>query len=156
MNITIRRAEEADIKTVQEFGSKLLNFERENYDPSLDGSWALSDEAKAKYLDAIQNKYVVVAESDGQPVGFLIGNILAQKAGDARQIKQAYLQNLYVDADFRKGGVGKELVEDFKNYCRNEGVKRLNVSVLAANETAVKFYSTVGFEPRSLSLSQEL
>lgn len=156
MKTLIRKATVSDIDTIQDFGSKLLNFERENYDPSLDANWALSDEAKAKYLNAIETKYVTIAEIEGRPVGFLIGSILEQKAGDARQIKQAYLQNLYVDKNSRKSGIGKELVEDFKNYCRNEGVKRLNVSVLAANEVAVKFYGATGFEPRSINLSQDL
>lgn len=156
MNTSIRRAEQKDIETIQEFGSKLLNYERKNFDSSLDSDWAFSDEAKAEYLDAIQNKYVSIAETDGRPIGFLIGSIIEPKISDARQIKQAYLQNLYVNENFRKAGVGKDLVENFKEYCRNEGVKRLNVSVLAANEVAVNFYNTVGFKPRSLNLSQAL
>ena len=156
MNASIRRAKQRDIETIQEFGSKLLNYERNNFDSSLDSDWAFSDEAKIKYLDAIQNKYVSIAEADGRPIGFLIGSIIEPKTSDARQIKQAYLQNLYVDEDFRKTGIGKDLVENFKEYCRNEGVKRLNVSVLAANEVAVNFYNIVGFKPRSLNLSQEL
>lgn len=156
MNISIRRAESFDIETVQKFGSKLLNYERENYDSSLDSDWAFSDEAKTKYLDAIQNKYVTIAEADQQPIGFLIGSIIEPKNGDARQIKQAYLQNLYVDEEYRKTGVGKELVEDFREYCKGENVNRLNVSVLAVNETAVKFYDAIGFKPRSLNLFQEL
>lgn len=156
MSISIRRAKPSDIETIQQFGSKLLNFERENYDASLDSNWALSDEAKVRYLDAIQNKYVIIAELEEQPIGFLIGSIIEPKASDARQIKQAYLQNIYVDEDFRKTGAGKQLVAAFKKYCQDEGVKRLNVSVLAANEIAIKFYNIVGFKPRSLSLSQEL
>ena len=156
MNISIRRAEASDVETVQEFGSKLLNYERENYDSSLDSNWAFSNEAKAKYLDAIQNRYVTIAEADGQPVGFLIGSITAPRAGDARQIKQANLQNLYVDESVRKAGIGKQLVENFKDYCKSENVSRLNVSVLAANKVAVDFYDAMGLKPRSLNLSQDL
>lgn len=156
MTITIRRATEADIETIQSFGSKLLNFERENYDSSLDENWAFSDEAKAKYLAAINERYVTIAEVDGEPAGFLIGSVITPKAGDARGIIQANLQNIYVDETQRKAGIGGMLVEDFRTHCRSVGVKRLNVSVLAANETAVDFYNTVGFKPRSINLSQEL
>lgn len=35
MDIVLRRATESDIEIVQAFGAKLLNYERENYDPSL-------------------------------------------------------------------------------------------------------------------------
>lgn len=156
MNISIRRAKESDIETIQGFGSKLLNFERENYDASLDKNWAFSDEAKAKYLNAIQNRYVSIAEIDNQPVGFLIGSIIAPTSSDARQIKQANLQNIYVDETVRKAGVGKKLLDDFKQYCKNEGVTRLNVSVLAANDVATSFYYDNGFKPRSVNLSQDL
>lgn len=156
MKATIRRAKVSDIATIQAFGSKLLNYERENYDSSLDENWAFSDEAKIKYLDAIQNKYVSIAEIGGQPVGFLIGNIITPMSNDARQIKQANLQNIYVDEDVRNTGLGKRLIEDFKEYCKSNDVTRLNVSVLAANTIATDFYYNNGFKPRSLNLFQEL
>ena len=156
MNATIRRAKASDITIIQEFGSKLLNFERENYDSSLDKNWAFSDEAKTKYLDAIQNKYVSIAEIGGQPVGFLIGNVIEPTSNSARQIKQANLKNIYVDENMRKTGLGKKLIEDFKQYCKNNDVIRLNVSVLATNITATEFYNNCGFKPRSLNLFQEL
>lgn len=156
MNIIIRRAEVSDLETVQKFGSKLLNFEREKYDSSLDEGWAFSDEAEAKYLNAIQNRYVSIAEADGRPVGFLIGNIVTPTIKDARQIKQANLQNIYVDENMRKTGIGKKLIDEFEKYCRGEGVIRLNVSVLAANKAAIDFYYNNGFKPRSFNLSREL
>lgn len=156
MNISIRRAKTSDIEIIQEFGSKLLNYERENYDSNLKSDWAYSDEAKNQYLNAIQNSYVIIAEADNQPVGFLIGSIIEPKASNARQIKQAYIQNLYVNEDLRKAGIGKELVEYFKRHCQDNDVKQLNVSVLAANKTATDFYNTMGFNPRSINLSQKL
>ena len=156
MKITIRKATEADINTIQTFGSKLLNYERENYDPSLDGDWAFTDQAKAIYLKAIQEQYVIIASIDDAPAGFLIGNIIQPKPQDARKIKQANLQNVYVDESQRRSGIGKQLVDTFKKYCVKEGVNRLNVSVLAANKTALSLYEKTGFRPRSINLSQEL
>jgi ribosomal protein S18 acetylase RimI-like enzyme len=156
MDIVLRRATESDIEIVQAFGAKLLNYERENYDPSLDKDWAFSDEAKGKYLAAIKEKYVLIAEAGGRPAGFLIGGIMPVKPGDARPIKQAYLNNIYVDESQRGAGIGERLVEEFKTYCKNEGVSRIGVSVLAANETANRFYNKVGFTPRSINLSLDL
>ncbi|MBR2544348.1 GNAT family N-acetyltransferase [Candidatus Saccharibacteria bacterium] len=156
MNISIRHAEASDLETVQKFGSELLNYERKAFDSSLDENWAFSDEAKKKYLAAINEKYVIIAEKDGHAIGFLIGSIISPKAGDARPIKQGFLQNIYVDEAERKTGIGNELLEDFKKYCIEEGVSRLNVSVLAKNEVAVSFYQKSGFKPRSINLSMEL
>ena len=156
MSIFIRRAKTSDIEIIQEFGSKLLNYERENYDSSLNSEWAFSDGAKERYLNAIQNGYVIIAEMNEQPVGFLIGSIIEPKANSARQIKQANLQNLYVDEKFREAGIGKELFLNFKKYCQDNHVKQLNVSVLAANKAAVEFYNAIGFKPRSINFFQEL
>lgn len=156
MNISIRHAKASDLETVQKFGSELLNYERKAFDSSLDENWAFSDEAKKKYLAAINEKYVTIAEKDNRAIGFLIGSIISPKAGDARPIKQAFLQNIYVDEAERKTGIGNELLEDFKKYCIEEGVSRLNVSVLAKNEVAVSFYQKSGFKPRSINLSMEL
>jgi len=156
MDISIRKASDSDLKLIQEFGSRLLNFERENYDSSLDSNWAFSDEAKAKYLVAIRERYVIIAELDGRAVGFLIGSVATPKPGNARPIKQAMLQNIYVDSSQRGIGVGKRLVEEFKAYCKGENVDRINVSVMAANKVAISMYEKVGFSPRSINLAMEL
>jgi ribosomal protein S18 acetylase RimI-like enzyme len=155
-DISIRRATESDIKTIQQFGFELLDFERKNWDPSLDTKWPFSKEGEEKYLSAIKNKYTIVAEKDGEPVGYLIGKIIDISPDSARPIKQAYLENIYVSESLRGANIGSEIFANFKDFCKKEGVSRINVSVLAANENAVEFYKNSGFSPRSINLSQEI
>ena len=155
-NIIVRRATLEDIKTIQQFGYKLLDYERQNWDPALDVNWPFSKEGEQKYFTAITDKYTIIAEKDKKPVGYLIGKVIDAAPGSARHIKQAYLENIFVSDSDRKSGVGVKLIVDFRDYCKKEGVSRINVSVLAANTIAVDFYQKVGFSPRSLSLSQEL
>ena len=155
-NIIVRRATLEDIKTIQQFGYKLLDYERQNWDSALDVNWPFSKEGEQKYRTAITDKYTIITEKDGKPVGYLIGKVVDAAPGSARHIKQAYLENIFVSDSDRKSGVGVKLIVDFRDYCKKEGVSRINVSVLAANTIAVDFYQKVGFSPRSLSLSQEL
>ena len=155
-NITIRRAALEDLKIIQRFGYELLDYERQNWDPALDINWPFSKEGEQKYRFAITDKYTIIAEKDKKLAGYLIGKIVGAAPGSARNIKQAYLENIFVSDSARKSGVGAKLITEFKDYCKKEGVSRINVSVLAANTTAVDFYQKVGFSPRSLSLSQEL
>jgi len=155
MTITIEPATSNDINVVQKFGHKLLNYEREAFDPTLQSDWAFSDEAKKKYLSAINEHYVVIAKKDGQPVGFLIGRIIPSQS-TARNIKRANLENIFVDPDERGKGVGEKLIGSFKSYCQKHSVTRLDVSVLAQNQSAIDFYKKVGFNPRSINLSQKL
>ena len=156
MDISIRRAVEADLPVIQALASGLLNYERENFDSSLDANWTFSEEAKKKYLVAINEKYTIIAENDGEPVGYLIGKIFSTPADSARVIKQAMLENIFVNAELRGSGIGQKLIQKFLDYCRSEGVDRVNVSVLAKNENTIKFYEKTGFLPRSLNLSMEL
>lgn len=155
-DITIRRATLDDLKIIQQFGYELLEYERQNWDPALDSNWPFSKEGEQKYRTAITDKYTVIAENDHQPVGYLIAKIIDIAPGSARSIKQAYLENIYVVSSARKSGIGAKLVVNFQDYCKKEGVNRINVSVLAANTAAVDFYQKVGFSPRSLNLSQDL
>lgn len=154
--ITTRRAEESDLKTVQDFGYKLLEFERQNWDSSLDPNWPYSETAAKKYLEAIKSDYVVFPEIDGKPVGFLIGKVIETPADDARHIKRARLENIYIDEEARNAGVGAKTFEVFRNYCKQEGVSRMDVSVLADNDSAVDFYKKMNFRPRSINLSQDI
>lgn len=155
-NITIRRATLKDLKTIQRFGYELLDYERRDWDPALDVNWPFSKEGEQKYRTAITDKYTIIAEKGGKPVGYLIGKVVDAAPGSARHIKQAYLENIFVSDSDRKSGVGVKLIVDFRDYCKKEGVSRINVSVLAANATAVDFYQKTGFLLRSLSLSQEI
>ena len=152
----VRRAKMEDLGTIQQLGFELLDFERRNWDASLDVGWPFSEAGKKKYEEAIREKFVVLAENRGEAVGYLIGKITKRDVGDARKICQAQLENIFVREGSRGVGTGAKLMSEFKEYCENEGVDRLNVSVLAQNEQAIKFYEKVGFMPRSLNLSLEM
>ena len=82
-NVIIRQAKESDIEIIQQFGYELLDFERRNWDKSLDAKWPFTEAGKQKYLEAIKDKYTIIAEIDGKAVGFLIGKVIKTSAGDA-------------------------------------------------------------------------
>ena len=48
MNITTRIATMADLKTVQQLGFDLLDYEHQNWDPTLETDWPFSEEGKAR------------------------------------------------------------------------------------------------------------
>ena len=156
MNTTIRRATIDDLKTIQQFGYQLLEYERNNWDPDLKLDWPFSDQGKNAYTKAINDGYTTIAEIDEKPVGFLIGSIKRPKVGNARQITVAQLENIFVNEDARVRGVGKKLADEFKTYCIAEKVDKLNVVVNSENVEAIKFYKKIGFIPSRMILSQDL
>jgi len=156
MSITVRIANMADLKTIQKLGFELLDFERQNWDPTLDTDWPFSEEGKANYEKAIKEKYTIIAEEDGKPIGYLIGSIRPPIKGGARHITTAQLENIYIDSNYRRSRVGKKLFEHFASYCKKQKVDAMNVMVNAKNDNAISFYKKVGFSPSRISFSQEL
>lgn len=157
MSITIRKATKNDIKLVQQFGFELLDYERQNWDPTLEADWPFSEAGKKAYEKAINEKYTIIAEDEKKhPVGFLIGKIVRPDKDAARKVTIAQLENIFVYPDSREKNIGKQLFEHFKSYCKTEGVNKINVTVNAKNTTAIKFYEKTNFSPSRLFLSQEI
>ncbi len=55
-----------------------------------------------------------------------------------------YLEDLYVMPEYRGKGYGKRLLEATADKAREAGAKRLDWQVLDWNETAVRFYESIG------------
>lgn len=80
-------------------------------------------------------------EYEGQNVGYgLISLTYSAEVGGLSVL----MEELYIRADYRSKGLGKE----FFNFIYSEfpEAKRFRLEVTAANERAAKLYSTLGFE----------
>jgi ribosomal-protein-alanine N-acetyltransferase len=80
----------------------------------------------------------IVAEIDGQPVGFLAAVMPA--SGQTRILMLA------VAVGFRSRGIGAELMRAFTGTCMARGLRRIELEVRVSNEGAVRFYRRLGFE----------
>ena len=156
MDIIIKKAKLEDLETIQHFGYQLLLHEKDNWDNSLESDWPFSDEGKAAYTKAIQEKYTIIATANEKPVGYLIGSIRKPKSSDARQITTAQLENIYVDSDNRGHGIGEKLARAFQEHCISNNVDKISVTVNAKNEGAINFYKKIGLIPSRIILSQSI
>lgn len=55
-----------------------------------------------------------------------------------------YLEDLYIQPDFRRSGIGMKLFQILVDEAKNLGVKRMDWQVLDWNESAIKFYENIG------------
>lgn len=154
--ITIKKATLENLKTIQQLGFELLQFEHDRWDPTLDLNWPKSESGKAMYENAILNKYTILAYLDDTAVGYLIGTIQAPPKGSARSNTTAQLNNIYVNESARHTGVGHALAANFRQYCEENHVSNINVTVNAANTGAIAFYAREGFIQSRLIMTQEL
>ncbi|NUU59786.1 GNAT family N-acetyltransferase [Paenibacillus agri] len=54
--------------------------------------------------------------------------------------------NIAVHPEFRRSGIGRQLVEAVKRHVRDYGIRKLRLRVLASNEVALTFYRSCGFQ----------
>lgn len=55
-----------------------------------------------------------------------------------------YLEDFYVEPEFRRGGIGSELFLKVVNIAKERGMKRMDWQVLDWNEPAIAFYKKHG------------
>lgn len=106
-----------------------------------------SDLGMAKaFIDArLANKesIIFVALADDQPVGF---TQLYPKYSSARLSKNWILNDLFVDLDYRKQGIGEALIETAMNFAKTQGATFVQLETAVDNYTAQSLYETIGFK----------
>ncbi len=80
-----------------------------------------------------------VAENDGE----IAGVILCGHDG-----RRGYIYHTAVNADYRKQGIGKALVETALNALRNEGIHKVALVAFQTNELGNAFWKALGFNER--------
>ena len=88
--------------------------------------------------DASDTRFVLVFAGD-QRVGFASFAVL--RPGNALG-GQLYLKDLFVAADWRGRGIGKQLMRFLAGFCRHQGGGRIDWSV--ENAQAQRFYDRLG------------
>ena len=150
----VRSARIEDISAIQELNYQLFVHD-DVYHHDLNMTWSQGSEGEAYFRRCIEQSEVclsVVAESDGNIVGYLNGSI---REPDGIYLgKRAELENMCVTAHSRGHGVGSKLVDAFKNWAQAQGAERMIVEAFDGNEDALRFYEKQGFSGYSVTLSR--
>lgn len=84
----------------------------------------------------------IIAEWDGQPAGYAVFfTSYSTWTGSG-----LFLEDLFVREAFRGYGVGKALLCQVAEIARKEGYHTIRLDVLDWNESAIKFYKSLGAE----------
>ncbi|HEX6039020.1 GNAT family N-acetyltransferase [Longimicrobium sp.] len=139
MQTTIRSANEADVPLILRFIRELAEYER-----LLHEVVATEETLRATLFGPRPAAEVVIAEEDGEPLGFALffhnySTFLAQPG--------LYLEDLYVRPEARGRGTGRALLAHLARLARERGCGRLEWWVLDWNESAIRFYRSLGARP---------
>jgi GNAT superfamily N-acetyltransferase len=136
--LSIRPADKADVPLILELIRELAAYERE------------PDKAIATAEDLLRDGFapgaapkfrVVIAEWEGQPVGFALFfynySTWWGRAG-------IHLEDLFVRPESRGKGIGKALLVHLAKIAVSENCRRLEWQVLDWNKPAIDFYESLG------------
>jgi ribosomal protein S18 acetylase RimI-like enzyme len=88
----------------------------------------------------------LVAElEDGTVVGFVMGELYIGEYGISQV--GATIDTIGVDPDYRRKGIGEQLIDEFMDHLRNLGVKKINTLVDRNDLKLIHFFSTNQFSP---------
>ncbi len=153
-NLLIKKATLEDLKTIQNLNNQLFELEKENYDSTLVSNWPLTNEGKLYFEDLINNHYVIVAILNNEIVGYLAGAI--NEKGSYEEIQYGEINNMLVKDECRGYGIGKMLINNFKDYCRENNIYNVKVEASAKNKNAINFYKKNGFEEFNITLTMSI
>ncbi len=87
----------------------------------------------------------LVAEYNGQVVGFIMGNVYLEEFGIPETT--ASLDTIGVHPDYRKQGVATQLMAEFITHARAAGVDTIYTLVNWNDWALLRFFEAVGFAP---------
>jgi GNAT superfamily N-acetyltransferase len=158
LQFKIETATSSDIEQILELNSKLFEYEAsQGFDENLDTEWPKSEEANTEIRERVtspESCAFLIKEND-VAVGYLVGLILEEETGRA-DTRYAELEHMFIDENFRGKGVGEQLVRKFKEWAKEQGIKRIKVNVSFKNEKAVRFYEKVGLIPADITLVMDI
>jgi GNAT superfamily N-acetyltransferase len=129
----IREANPADLARVWELIQELAEFER--LSAAVTGSLEQLEGGLGKYF------YCLVCEVEEQIVGYSLG---FKTYSTFRTQPGLWLEDLYVTPEQRGRGYGRAMLQFLMDWCKREGLGRLEWSVLDWNEGAIGFYENMG------------
>lgn len=145
-DVIIREAVEDDVDRIGALWKKLVSYHR-GLDDQLPEAAEDGDKLYARHLlNRLTDQYthIVVAESDGEVVGFVFGIIVDLVPEMFIAETGGFLADIFVDEAYRGRGVGRDLVDALSKWFRERGVGYVELYVANKNGDARAFWDKMG------------
>ena len=149
----IRKATEKDIPKIIDL-LKQVCLVHHNGRPDIFkvGTKYSTEELKLILFD--NNRPILVSVNENDTVQGYCFCILEEHINNSvlTNIKTLYIDDLCVDETLRGKGVGKELYEAAVNLAKETGCYNLTLNVWSCNQSAIKFYESLGLLPQKIGM----
>ena len=134
--VQVRPAGPADAALIYGFIRGLAEYEKLLHEVE-----ATQADVEAALFSEHPRAFCDIAEADGTPVGFALW---FYNYSTFRGRHGIYLEDLFVVPEARGLGAGKALLRRLAQRCQDEGLARLEWSVLDWNAPSIAFYDSLG------------
>ena len=143
--MTIRDAHKSDFELLRRLRDE---FQQElGKPPFFDEPWeTVAEEVEETIADGV----ALIAEDEGTPVGYALASVVPQTP------IRGHLYDLYVNADVRGRGVGRELIAAVAERLKGRGVTHLSLDVALTNDSARRLYERLGFRSYDVLMAVDL
>lgn len=155
-DLVIRKATPFDVERLVEL-RLLLQQHCEKANPSI---WRISEEGQRQLREKVEdslndsNSHVLIAEMNGETVGFTHGEVTSRTDYSPRTV--AHISTTYVLKKFRGTGVGTSLVKELCTFFISEGVEQVTLRYIIGNKEAERFWKKLGFKPLIMTAGTHL
>lgn len=109
----------------------------------------IAPEEERAYLDRrLQDEQAVIFLAlDSNRKDSAAGFVLLYPVFDSVEMISTWLlHDLYVSADFRQQGIGRQLMQTAHDFCRSTGARRVDLATAISNTVAQPLYESMGYE----------
>jgi len=107
-------------------------------------------EGRQHPLDAGGEVITLIAELDGEIVGFVDARLTRSPDPMHREMLYCHIVEIAVSRRLQGHGVGRVLLSAAENWGRREGAELASLEYLAVNQRASVFYERLGYRPASV------
>lgn len=136
LNLEIRFADESDIDVVYCLIKELAAYEKLTHEIT-----ATVDDLKNTLFSNNSNAEVILASCNNIPVAF---SLFFHNYSTFQGKRGLYIEDLFVKPEYRNQGIGTTLFKFLDSLARTRECGRLEWLVLDGNDSAIKFYQSMG------------
>lgn len=134
----------------------LVNIDKEGYN-------VVGDGYKEKYFEKTMeeiktnNGKILLYKDEEKIVGLIVGIVNNDETNryDFKAPKRGRITELVVTQEYRGNHVGKQLLNNMKNYLKEIGCEKILIEVFGYNENAIRFYKENGYHIRMIDMIED-
>lgn len=127
--------------------TKLIHDEKK-YDENINEECIVNSLYENFYMN--DDVCILLAKYEGKYIGYLFGTIM--DIGDAYIKPQAKLEAMFIDEEYRGNKIGKRLIDEFKLWAKEKGVRYIELTVCNNNISAINLYKISGFKDTKITM----